>query len=88
MNACQLLQPLPLFSIAFIFGRKTRHKTIVVAVKIIDVIIMNARVTCSDNRFARTTTLTDVITAPYTENPIYCESLRAGIFTCLVSQAM
>lgn len=69
---CQLfLFPLPLFKMAFIFGRKTRQSTIVVDVKIIDVMIMNANVTCSESKFARTTTLTLVITAPYTENPMY-----------------
>lgn len=28
------------------------------------------------------------MTAPYTEKPMYCESLSAGIFTCLVSHAI
>lgn len=54
----------PLLNISFIFGKKTKHNVAVVDVKIIDVIIMKANVTCSESKFAKTTTLTLVMTAP------------------------
>ncbi|CRK94046.1 CLUMA_CG007570, isoform A [Clunio marinus] len=73
-SLCQIqsqLLLLPFFHMSFILGRKTRHKVAVVDARIIEVMMMNASVTCSESKFARTTTLTLVITAPYTENPIY-----------------
>lgn len=78
----------PLLKMSFIFGKNTKHSVAVVDVRIIDVMIMKASVTCSESRFAKTTTLTLVMTAPYTENPIYFESFSADIFTCLVSHAI
>lgn len=60
---------------------KSRHKVAVVEVKIKAVIVMKANVTRSDMRFAKTTTMPLVMTTLYTDTPMYCESLRAGIFT-------
>lgn len=79
---------LPFFHMSFIFGKNTRHNVAVVDVKIIDVMMMKARVTCSDSKLASTTTLKLVITAPYTEKPMYWESLSAEILTWRVSHAM
>lgn len=56
---------------SIIFGKNTRHNVAVVDARIIDVMIMKASVTCSESKFAKTTTLTLVITAPYTEKPMY-----------------
>jgi hypothetical protein len=55
----------------------------VVDVRISVVIVTNAKVARSEIRFASTTTMALVITTLYTLIPMYCESLRAGIFTCL-----
>lgn len=52
------------------------------------VMVMKASVTRSEIRLARTTTMALVMTTLYTETPMYCESLRAGILTWRVSQAM
>lgn len=70
------------------FGIKSKHKVAVVEVNINAVIVIKASVTRSEMRFARTTTMPLVMTTLYTDTPMYCESLRAGIFTCRVSQAM
>lgn len=55
----------------------------VVDVRMSVVIVTNAKVARSEIRFASTTTMALVITTLYTLIPMYCESLRAGIFTCL-----
>lgn len=59
-----------------------------VLVKIRAVIVMKARVTRSEIKLASTTTMALVMTTLYTDTPMYCESLRAGIFTWRVSQAI
>ena len=55
---------IPLFHISFILGKNTKHNVAVVDVRIIDVMMIKANVTRSDSKFANTTTLALVITAP------------------------
>jgi hypothetical protein len=69
--------------IAWSLGKKRRQSVAVVDVKMSVVIVTNAKVARSEIRFASTTTMALVITTLYTLMPMYCESLRAGIFTCL-----
>lgn len=71
-----------------IFGRNRRQSVAVVDVNINAVIVINANVTRSAIKFAKTTTMALVMTTLYTDTPMYCESFRAGILTCLVSHAM
>lgn len=66
---------------SLIFGKNSKHNVAVVLLKINDVVIMKAKVTRSDSKFASTTTLALVMTTLYTLTPIYCESLRADILT-------
>lgn len=65
------------------WGRKSRARVAVVEARIKAVIVTKAKVARSDIRLASTTTMPDVITTKYTLIPMYCESFRAGIFTCL-----
>lgn len=67
---------------------KSRQRVAVVLVKIRAVIVMKARVTRSEIKLASTTTMALVMTTLYTDTPMYCESLRAGIFTWRVSHAI
>ena len=69
--------------IACSLGKKRRQSVAVVDVRMSVVIVTNAKVARSEIRFASTTTMALVITTLYTLIPMYCESLRAGIFTCL-----
>jgi hypothetical protein len=69
--------------IACSLGKKRRQSVAVVDVRISVVIVTNAKVARSEIRFASTTTIALVITTLYTLMPMYCESFRAGIFTCL-----
>jgi len=70
------------------WGRKRSAKVAVVEARIRAVIVTKARVARSGIRLASTTTIPDVITTKYTLIPMYCESFRAGIFTCLKSSAI
>ena len=69
--------------IACSLGKNRRQSVAVVDVRMSVVIVTNAKVARSEIRFASTTTMALVITTLYTLIPMYCESLRAGIFTCL-----
>lgn len=64
---------------SFIFGKNNRHNVAVVDDRISAVIVMNANVTRSAIKLARTTTIALVMTTLYTDTPMYCESLSAGI---------
>jgi len=64
-------------------GRKSNVRVAVVEARIKAVIVTKARVARSGIRLASTTTIPDVTTTKYTLIPMYCESFRAGIFTCL-----
>lgn len=68
-------------------GKKRRQREPVVRARMGTAIERNARVTRSETRFANTTTRTLVITTLYTLRPMYCESFRAGIFTCLEKES-
>lgn len=63
------------------FGINDKHSVAVVDASISDVIVMNASVTRSEIKLAKTTTIALVITTRYTDTPIYCESLSAGMVT-------
>ena len=67
------------------WGKKRSVRVAVVEARIRAVIVTKARVARSGIRLASTTTIPDVITTKYTLIPMYCESFRAGIFTCLKS---
>lgn len=79
---------LPLLLIATIFGKNSKHNVEVVVIRIRLVIEMYASVALSEIMVPITTTLALVMTTEYTLIPMYFESLRADIFTFLVSQAM
>lgn len=64
-------------------GRKSNAKVTVVDDRIRAVMVTKANVARSGIRLANTTTIHDVITTRYTLMPMYCESFRAGILTCL-----
>lgn len=70
------------------WGRKSSAKVAVVEAKMRAVIVTKVRVARSGIKLANTTTIPDVITTKYTLIPMYCESFRAGIFTCLKPSAI
>lgn len=66
---------LPLPQISCILGTNSKHSVDVVDVIINAVVVINANVTRSAIKLAKTTTMELVITTLYTDSPMYCESL-------------
>lgn len=79
---------LPFPQMSLILGKNKSDKVAVVEASIKAVIVTNASVTFSANKFANTTMMALVMTTLYTETPMYWESFKAGIFTFRVSHAI